>query len=169
MAKLMNKTSEENEGFTCEHLEAFKKFANEIAGDEEKMNAWKNSTVSGQTGLRQDAFKDKEFQIKKHVNPEHYKQQCSFECIDTMIMVFGAKHTAEYCVTNAYKYVWRHKFKNELEDLKKAEWYLNKFDELVTYCETNFVLCKIEDRYLEIATKLRTLMEKGIEEYEKRN
>ena len=83
-------------------------------------------------------------------------------------MVFGAKHTAEYCVTNAYKYVWRHKFKNKLEDLKKAEWYLNKFDELVIYCETKFVTDTIESRYLEIATKLRTLMEKGIEEYEKR-
>lgn len=130
--------------------------------DYEKIEAIKNS------GLRQDAFKDKEFQIEKHVNPEHYKQQCSLECIDTMIMVFGAKHTAEYCVTNAYKYVWRHKFKNKLEDLKKAEWYLNKFDELVTYCETKFVTDTIESRYLEIATKLRTLMEKGIEEYEKR-
>lgn len=130
--------------------------------DYEKIEAIKNS------GLRQDAFKDKEFQIEKHVNPEHYKQQCSLECIDTMIMVFGAKHTAEYCVTNAVQIRLETQIKNKLEDLKKAEWYLNKFDELVIYCETKFVTDTIESCYLEIATKLRTLMEKGIEEYEKR-
>ena len=110
----------------------------------------------------------KKEELRKHVNPEHYKQQCSLECIDIMVMMFGAKHIAEYCVTNAFKYVWRQKFKNKLEDLKKAEWYLNKFDELVVYCKTMFSADgTIESRYVEIATKLRMLMKKGIEEYEK--
>ncbi|MBQ5695934.1 MAG: DUF3310 domain-containing protein, partial [Clostridium sp.] len=32
---------------------------------------------------------------------------------------------------NIIKYVWRYKDKNGLEDLKKAQWYLNKLIEVV--------------------------------------
>ena len=64
------------------------KSLSQIKGD--KMEKEHEAYEEMKTGLRQDAFKDKEFQIERHVNPEHYKQQCSLECIDTMIMVFGA-------------------------------------------------------------------------------
>lgn len=111
---------------------------------------------------------EKETKPNKHdnINPDHYKERTSIECIDAMIMTFGAKRTAEYCVQNAYKYVWRHKFKNRLEDLKKAEWYLDKFGELVTRCETKFTSDGVvEKRYLEIGETLRDMVKKGREEY----
>lgn len=101
-----------------------------------------------------------------NINPDHYKERTSIECIDAMIMTFGANRTAEYCVQNAYKYVWRHKYKNRLEDLKKAEWYLEKFGELVTRCETGFTADGVvEERYIEIGTTLRDMVKTGREGY----
>lgn len=101
-----------------------------------------------------------------NINPNHYKERTSIECIDAMIMTFGAKRTAEYCVQNVYKYVWRHKYKNRLEDLKKAEWYLDKFDELVNRCETKSTADGVvEKRYIEIGIALRDMVKAGREEY----
>lgn len=48
------------------------KSLSQIKGD--KMEKEHEAYEKMKTGLRQDAFKDKEFQIEKHVNPEHYKQ-----------------------------------------------------------------------------------------------
>lgn len=102
-----------------------------------------------------------------NINPDHYKERTSIECIDAMVMTFGAKRTAEYCVQNAYKYAWRHKYKNKLEDLKKAEWYLDKFDELVTRCETKFTADGVvETRYIEIGITLRNMIKTERKEYE---
>lgn len=112
---------------------------------------------------------EKEEQNKQdNVNhPKHYEGHCSIECIDAMIMTFGAKRTAEYCVQNAYKYAWRHKYKNKLEDLKKAEWYLDKFDELVNRCETKFTADGVvEKRYIEIGITLCCMVKTEREEYE---
>ena len=55
------------------------------------------------------------------INPAHYKERTSIECIDAMRIAFGDMDVAIYCIINAYKYLWRHKHKNKLEDLKKAE------------------------------------------------
>lgn len=110
----------------------------------------------------------KKTEQNKHdnINPDHYKERTSIECIDAMIMIFGVKRTAEYCVQNVYKYVWRHKYKNRLEDLKKAEWYLDKFDELVNRCETKFTADGVvEKRYIEIGITLRNMVKTGREEY----
>lgn len=101
-----------------------------------------------------------EIKVNDNVNhPRHYEGHTSIECIDAMILIFGVKRTAEYCVQNAYKYIWRHENKNGIEDLKKAEWYLNKFDELVTWCETKFSADgTIETNYLEIGQVLRGMI-----------
>lgn len=99
------------------------------------------------------------------INPAHYKERTSIECIDAMIMTFGAKRTAEYCVQNAYKYVWRYKYKNRLEDLKKAEWYLDKFEELQETYENEFVITRATElRYQAIVTTLKRLVKNGREE-----
>ena len=63
-------------------------------------------------------------------NPPHYANSCSIECIDSMIVAFGAEAVYDFCICNAYKYIWRYKHKNGDEDLKKAEWYINKADRL---------------------------------------
>lgn len=58
-------------------------------------------------------------------SPKHYSGSCSLECIDVMITIFGEEYVIGFCLCNAFKYLWRHKFKNGDEDLKKAEWYIN--------------------------------------------
>ena len=71
-------------------------------------------------------------------HPSHYKDSCSLECIDTMIIAFGYEYVYYYCLINAYKYLWRYKYKNGEEDVRKAEWYLFKAKEIYdTYENTS--------------------------------
>ena len=62
-------------------------------------------------------------------HPPHYETG-KFECIDVMIETQGVEATKNFCVCNALKYIYRHKRKNGLEDIKKAIWYLDKFVDL---------------------------------------
>ena len=66
-------------------------------------------------------------------NPKHYAGSCSIECIDAMQMAYGKYVVHNFCICNAFKYLWRHKNKNGMEDLNKAEWYINKAEELSEY------------------------------------
>lgn len=59
-----------------------------------------------------------------NVNPSHYKG-CSLECIEVMRLTFGKQATYDFCLCNAFKYMWRYKNKNGIEDLEKAKWYLD--------------------------------------------
>ena len=60
-------------------------------------------------------------------HPAHYEGQTSLECIDVMGIAFGAEAVANFCLCNAFKYLWRYRNKNGREDLDKAAWYLNRF------------------------------------------
>lgn len=60
-------------------------------------------------------------------NPKHYTN-ISVECIDIMQELFGSTAVSNFCLCNAFKYIWRNEFKeNKLQDIKKANWYLNKY------------------------------------------
>lgn len=66
---------------------------------------------------------------KDNVNhPNHYTGK--YECIDVMAETQGIEAVKNFCICNAFKYLWRHGKKNGVEDMKKATWYLNKFIEL---------------------------------------
>ena len=65
--------------------------------------------------------------VKDNVNhPSHYTQG-AIECIDAIKEatkgLFGIEAV---CTGNIIKYVWRWKFKNGVEDLHKADWYLQR-------------------------------------------
>ncbi len=62
-------------------------------------------------------------------HPSHYNQG-KFECIDVMVETFGKEAAKNFCLLNAFKYIWRTGEKNGAEDVKKAIWYLDKFLEL---------------------------------------
>ena len=62
--------------------------------------------------------------------PAHYAST-SIECIDAMVETQGVDAVKSFCVCNAFKYLWRHNSKNGDEDIKKANWYLNKAVELM--------------------------------------
>lgn len=57
--------------------------------------------------------------------PAHYTYG-GIECIDAMQAAFGGEAVKDFCLCNAFKYLWRHREKGGLEDLKKARWYLNR-------------------------------------------
>lgn len=63
-------------------------------------------------------------------HPAHYTSG-SIECIDAMQAAFGDEAVKDFCLCNAFKYLWRHRQKNGVEDLKKACWYLNRLIEEV--------------------------------------
>lgn len=63
------------------------------------------------------------------INPSHYKQG-KIECIDAIEAATAEKKGLQaVCTANVIKYIWRCEQKNGLEDLKKAQWYLNKMIE----------------------------------------
>ena len=61
--------------------------------------------------------------------PSHYRTG-QYECIDVMIETQGVEATMNFCMCNAFKYLYRHNSKNGLEDVRKADWYLCKYLEL---------------------------------------
>lgn len=64
-------------------------------------------------------------------HPSHYNQG-GIECIDSMISAFGKEKVADFCIINAFKYIWRYNHKNGQEDINKAYWYMNKYRELTS-------------------------------------
>lgn len=68
-------------------------------------------------------------EVKEDVvnHPKHYKKGSQgLECIESMEKAFSEDGYRGFLKLNAYKYVYRHESKNGLEDLNKAEFYLNK-------------------------------------------
>ena len=57
-------------------------------------------------------------------HPEHYTSG-GIECIDAIRASLGDKEFADYCKGNIIKYIWRYRHKNGVEDLRKAQVYLN--------------------------------------------
>ena len=67
---------------------------------------------------------------KDNVNhPSHYETG-KFECIDVMLETQGIEAVKDFCLCNAFKYIYRTRNKNGIEDVKKAIWYLDKYVEL---------------------------------------
>ena len=64
-------------------------------------------------------------------HPSHYADNPKgIECIDAMEAAFGSQAVQCFCICNAFKYLFRHIKKNGIEDIHKAQWYINKYIEL---------------------------------------
>lgn len=62
-------------------------------------------------------------------HPSHYNQG-GIECIEAIKAATVGKTGIEaFCVGNAIKYLFRYEEKNGLEDVKKAQWYINRLIE----------------------------------------
>lgn len=58
-------------------------------------------------------------------HPSHYTQG-KVECIEALeSATAGLSGIEAVCTANAIKYLWRWKRKNGIEDVKKAQWYIN--------------------------------------------
>lgn len=62
-------------------------------------------------------------------HPSHYETG-KFECFDVMREALGDNVIKDFCIANSFKYIYRHKRKNGVEDIKKAKWYIDKYLEL---------------------------------------
>lgn len=62
-------------------------------------------------------------------HPSHYETG-KFECFDVMREALGDNVVKDFCIANTFKYIYRHKRKNGVEDIKKAKWYIDKYLEL---------------------------------------
>ena len=72
---------------------------------------------------------DKEFKVRwnedresDRINPEHYTQ--GIDCID-----YITSKDMSFLEGNVVKYITRHRMKNGMEDLMKAQWYLTRLIE----------------------------------------
>uniref|UniRef100_A0AAU8AYM9 Nucelotide kinase n=1 Tax=Dulem virus 36 TaxID=3145754 RepID=A0AAU8AYM9_9CAUD len=101
--------------------------------------------------LRKDSS-DKEHKTDNVNKPVHYTQT-SLECFDAMLITFGVDAMMQFCVTNAYKYLWRHKNKGGKEDLEKANWYLKECMKLSEMFDTY-----VPDHYAELECMVRKYM-----------
>lgn len=60
-------------------------------------------------------------------HPPHYKSESGLEVIDVIeAFTEDLNGTEAYYIGNILKYICRWKHKNGLEDLEKAQWYLNR-------------------------------------------
>ena len=71
-------------------------------------------------------------------HPKHYTQG-GIECIDALkAATIGKTGIEAVCVANVIKYCWRYEEKNGLEDVKKAQFYINRLiQELEEKTENN--------------------------------
>lgn len=66
-------------------------------------------------------------------HPEHYTSG-EIECLDAIKAALGENYKY-YVQGNLIKYIWRFPLKNGMQDLQKAQFYLN--DLLTDYDDTN--------------------------------
>lgn len=63
-------------------------------------------------------------------HPKHYCREGGMECLDEMLMLYGAQEVATWCKLNAHKYRYRATDKNGKEDIAKSDFYMKKYKEL---------------------------------------
>ena len=61
-------------------------------------------------------------------NPPHYNKY-GVECIEAIQSATGEGYEY-YLHGNIIKYLWRYRYKNGVQDLEKAQWYLSRLIEI---------------------------------------
>lgn len=68
-------------------------------------------------------------------SPPHYNSG-NIECIEAIQQSMQPDAFFGYLKGNIQKYVWRYEMKKGVQDLEKAQWYLNKLIEVLKAEET---------------------------------
>lgn len=92
--------------------------------------------------------------IEQVNHPAHYKNNGK-ECIDLMIEKYGPRATINFCILNAFKYIFRCGKKEgnpDYQELNKAEWYLNWADKHNFFSDTETMT-----NILELQNKINNL------------
>jgi len=92
------------------------------------MNQLRHEEYMKQMSMQEDAYEQAGKEIYGNVdmvnNPPHYNVS-GVECIDAIAASTGEGFEF-YLQGNIMKYLWRYRYKNGTQDLKKASWYLDK-------------------------------------------
>lgn len=141
MDELCNKQGEACVGCPCEEFDVCTKAEEYLTDDDyrkgiealeslEKNKVGKSIGDGAKTLLHatHEPTQGSEYDVVER--PQHYAST-SIECIDAMRETQGDEAVKDFCVCNAFKYLWRHNSKNGDEDVRKASWYLNKAVEIM--------------------------------------
>lgn len=119
IAKVFVGSEEEAEAWMRENLDSSKhvlEFAGNLCCDE--------VTIDDDYKVE---LNDEAAEVEDNVNhPSHYETG-QFECIDVMREALGDDNVLGFCLCNAFKYIYRCGRKNGEEDVRKADWYLTKY------------------------------------------
>jgi hypothetical protein len=64
------------------------------------------------------------------INPNYYKNK-TIETIDAIESQLTKDEFIGYLKGQIWKYLARHREKNGIEDIRKAQWYLNKLEKML--------------------------------------
>ncbi|EUJ41496.1 hypothetical protein PWEIH_00490 [Listeria weihenstephanensis FSL R9-0317] len=103
--------------------------------------------------------------MKDNINPAHY-QQGGIETIDFMQAKLSPEEFRGYLKANIFKYVTREGMKNGLEDLQKAQWYLDRLIALDsnTPFKSRAEIDKIVEKHDTLETGLHDMLERAAKE-----
>ena len=91
-------------------------------------------------------------------HPSHYNIEGRKECIEELSENYGETIARIFCLTNAYKYLYRAGYKEgntKEQDIAKAKWYYNK---AMSYQNCDYVFA-VQD--------LRDKIQKELDKYDK--
>lgn len=129
-----------------------------MCGDVEEDVEPTNLTDEGLYDVEDEVEEDVE-RCKDNINPSHYKDTCSIECIDAMEIAFGNDAVFKYCIINAFKYMWRYKNKNGLEDVRKAQWYIWRAEGIRTKSSL-YVEAEWYDKLTKLSSMINSILDK---------
>ena len=66
-------------------------------------------------------------------NPSHYVVD-GLECFDAIFKTQGRVAAMDFCSCNMFKYIFRHRRKNGIQDMRKVKKYVDMFLELAEGC-----------------------------------
>ena len=97
-----------------------------------------SSTIEAadKSSRKERCFSPYVFSEKEQVSaPPHYTSG-AIECIDAMQAMMTDDEFIGFLRGNVFKYQWRYRDKNGVEDLEKMQWYLHKLIEVEIKNET---------------------------------
>lgn len=95
--------------------------------NESFLAGYEEDNVCGKCAKKQSYGKYSKFQVIDKINPSHY----TYGEVETIDFIKSCGFAIDFCAGNVLKYVSRYKHKNGIEDIKKAQWYVNKMLELL--------------------------------------
>ena len=84
-----------------------------------------NATTAEWDALNRAALMTPRYVNADAINPSHYKGD-GVECIDYIKQCSSDEEFTGYLRGNVQKYLHRYKSKGGVQDLKKAQWYMNR-------------------------------------------